>query len=306
MKKMIKYGVGVIAILAMLAGGAAYVLFGITKTADIRGGVLQVYNENVLGRIGANMTVFETERGLVVVDAHLAPLIDGARSKIAKRSDKKILAVFNTHWHPDHSGGNGKLTEEADIIAHKNVRQILTQDQKGFGLTKPGSVHEFDATPAEALPEILVDGSAQTFTQYGGEFRAVHYPKAHTSGDLVIFVPRHNIVVLGDLVWPRAFPFVDVYNGGTAQGIHDALASIADTTDQVSLFLIGHGAPISHSELVEYKNMIAASIAFVKAEKSKGRSLPAVQELGLPAGLLAWESKLTPAAEWIKMIYETI
>ena len=305
MSKYIKIGGVVIILLAGAAALALHFLLGTTKTMIVGDGVFQVFNESVAGRIGANMTIFETERGLVAVDAHLAPLASGARKKIAKKSALPLIAVFNTHWHPDHTGGNGLLTESADIIAHEETRTILSRPQQGFGLTKPGSVHEFDAVEAEALPEIIV-GDAQRFAQYGSQFRAVHYSAAHTNGDLVVFAPEYNVVVLGDLVWPQAFPFIDVHNGGTAMGLRDAIIEITAVTDENQIFLIGHGAPISHSELAAYGEMVSQSIDFVAAEKTSGKSLADIQAAGLPASFDSWHSELVPADIWIKMIFDTI
>lgn len=306
MIKWVTVGSSTIAILVLLVIAAFYHITGVTRAAEIRDDVFQVYNENALDRIGANMTLFETEIGLVSVDAHLAPLAKRARKKILHKSDSKILAVFNTHWHPDHTGGNKTFTSEAEIIAHENVKAILSRKHEGFGLTKPGSKHEFEPVVQSALPEVLIRDVEVTFTKYGSRFRAVHYPSAHTDGDLVIFAPEYDVVVLGDLVWPGSYPFIDVHNGGSAPGLRDALTNIIATTDNNQLFAIGHGEPMTRFELSKYLEMINASIDHVTREKSRGKTLKDIQESGLPDELTRWESALVPSSEWIKMVFETL
>src|SRR6188768_3665348 len=56
-----------------------------------------------------NTIVFEDARGLVVVDSgrhkeHQAAILDYAKAR-----GKPIVAIVNTHWHLDHSGGNQEL-----------------------------------------------------------------------------------------------------------------------------------------------------------------------------------------------------
>jgi len=301
-----KIGSGIVLILVLFISAAFYHVTGITKIAEIHDDVFQVYSENAFDRIGANVTFFRTDAGLVSVDAHLALLAKRVRKKIEHKSDSKLLAVFNTHWHPDHTGGNKFFTAEADIIAHENVKAVLSRKQLGFGLTKPGSEHEFEPIEQGALPEILVGDAETTFTKYGASFRAVHYPSAHTDGDLVIFAPDHDVVVLGDLVWPNSFPFIDVHNGGSALGLKIALTDIIAKTGDKQRFAVGHGEPMTRFAVSEYLEMVSASIDFVKRKKSNGETLKAIQESGFPDGLEHWESDLVPSSEWIKMIFETV
>ncbi len=302
MKKIIIIGIVTLGILTLLAN---HLIFGTVKISSVRDGVFQVYSQSVLGRIGSNITLFETDQGLVAVDAHLAPLIGRAMKKIEHRSKDKIIAVFNTHWHPDHSGGNGVLTAGADIIAHENTKALLSKPHKGFGLTKPGSVHEFAPVEAANLPEILV-GEAMDFTKYGARFEAKYVANAHTNGDLVIHAPSYGVTALGDLVWPNSFPYVDVYNGGSASGILAALRQVLQTSPEDQLFVIGHGAPMTMQELGVYVDMLRQTIELVTIAKANGDSLQTIQNNNVLANWSAWQSKLVPTNDWIRMIFETL
>ena len=48
--------------------------------------------------------------------------------------------LLNTHWHPDHSGGNVNMGKAGTVIvAHDNVRKRLAVDNfiKMFGMQAP-------------------------------------------------------------------------------------------------------------------------------------------------------------------------
>src|SRR5262245_23071668 len=56
-----------------------------------------------------NSVLFRTRDGFVLVDTgrhdwHVDTLMD-----FADRADRPIVAMINTHWHLDHSSGNGRV-----------------------------------------------------------------------------------------------------------------------------------------------------------------------------------------------------
>ncbi len=80
--------------------------------------------------------VLATSAGLVLVDSGSAEARQETLARIARiaREDKKsggagakVVALVNTHWHPDQTGANEALgTAGATIIAHAKTRQRLT------------------------------------------------------------------------------------------------------------------------------------------------------------------------------------
>lgn len=287
-------------LVAVAAAGYVFV-FGFTYSNSVKPGVYTIHSENPLSRIGANIVAFDTGSKWVLVDTHLGPLAESARAKLKSIKDQPVALAFNTHWHPDHSGGNATFTEEAQIIAHKNVLEILSGPHAATGLTSPGSGHSYDAASTANLPEATVSDS-QTFTQDNKGFAAVHFPNAHTNGDLTIFAHSFNVVALGDLIWPGAFPYVDIQNGGNAAGILFALEKTLEATNQNTIFIAGHGKPLTRNQVRTYEAMLRGTISHVSNLRSEGLSLEEIQANGLPKQWHGWASDLVPESEWIRMI----
>ena len=78
---------------------------------------------------GGNIGLSVGTDGVFLIDDQFAPLTDRIKAAIARLSDKPVKFVLNTHWHPDHTGGNENLgSSGAVIIAHDNVRKRLSVD----------------------------------------------------------------------------------------------------------------------------------------------------------------------------------
>src|SRR6266478_1676860 len=71
---------------------------------------------------GGNVAAMPTSEGVLLVDDKFAQDAPEILAKVKSISDKPIRYVLNTHQHGDHTGGNQKLIENAEIIAHKNAR----------------------------------------------------------------------------------------------------------------------------------------------------------------------------------------
>ncbi len=56
-----------------------------------------------------NTIVFDAPEGLVVVDTGRHDWHSDAILALARERGRPIVAILNTHWHLDHSSGNGRI-----------------------------------------------------------------------------------------------------------------------------------------------------------------------------------------------------
>src|ERR1035438_2274389 len=73
------------------------------------------------GNIGASVG----DDGIVIVDDQYAPLAEKIQAALKGITDKPVRFIINTHYHPDHTGGNEYFQKQALIIAQDNVRKRL-------------------------------------------------------------------------------------------------------------------------------------------------------------------------------------
>ena len=150
-----------------------------------------------LGEVGKNMTVFESDEGIVVVDAGLAfprdehlgvDLLLPDFSYLADRADQ-IRAVVLTHGHEDHVGALPYLLRELEIPEVWATRLTL-------GLVK-SKLDEHGLLRASELVEADPEGGAVRIGPFTAEFVRV----AHSIPDTVAVVldtPAGRIVHTGD------------------------------------------------------------------------------------------------------------
>lgn len=124
---------------------------------------------------------------------------------ISAISDGTIRTVINTHHHGDHTHGN-YLTYPATVIGHTLCRELVTAS----GLPHfPGIWTEPDWGDLRlAPPNVTFD---TTMTLWIGDTRAeLHCPPgpAHTTNDVVVYLPDQRILFSGDLVFNGGTPFV--------------------------------------------------------------------------------------------------
>lgn len=232
------------------------------------------------GNIGASVG----DDGIVVVDDQYAPLADKIQAALKGITDKPVRFIINTHYHEDHTGGNGYFQKQAPIIAHDNVRKRL---ETGGPAGNGGSVH-FDAKPQpkEALPIITFDHDL-TVHLNGEDIRALYFPAGHTDGDAMIFFPRSNVVHMGDDFVTYGFPFIDVDSGGSINGMIDGVEKVISQVPPDVKIIPGHG-PISTVEDVrKYLDMLKGTRDAVAKALQQGQTLDQMKQAKL---LDPWKS----------------
>lgn len=300
-----KYLIGGVAITILaIAGIAFHLIFGYVESVQIAERVTVLTRKSAVTQIGANVVVYRGDNGATVVDTQLPPLASSTRSKVDAAAQTQIATVIITHWHPDHSGGISAFSGDSDIVAHENVLARLSVPQEGFGLTKPGSHHQFDARTSAGLPTQSVS-TGLDLSNDSDTVEIVHYANAHTDGDLVVYFDNAGVAAVGDLIWPGSFPFVDAHNGGSVAGLESALRAVLARSKPGDRFVPGHGQAITYKEVSEYLEMVSGSRQWVEIRIEEGRSLEQVISAGLPENWDQWSSALVPSSVWIEMIFDS-
>ena len=123
---------------------------------------------------------------------------------------------------------------------------------------------------------------------------------------MFVFAPDFNIIAVGDLVWPGGFPFIDLQNGGSALGLAAALDVVLTISGTNTVFIAGHGEPMTRNDVQAYADMVKGTIGFVQEQRAKGLTISEIQTQGLPSKWRNWTSILVPEQEWIRMIVVSI
>jgi cyclase len=189
-------------------------------------------------------------------------------------SPAPIRLVVNTHHHGDHTHGN-YLTHPAAIVAHERCRELILET--GI-LHVPGVWEDVDWGELEVAPPIVTFDD--TLTVYSGDTRVeLHYigTPAHTTNDVVAWLPEQRVLYAGDLV----------FNGGTPFILMGSLAGALESVQRLRSFdaevvVPGHGEVCDLSAL----DRIEAYYRFVdrlagEAERAEVAPLEAAREADL-------------------------
>lgn len=235
-------------------------------------------NVYILMGAGGNIGASVGDDGIVIVDDQYAPLADKIQAALKGITDKPVRFIINTHYHPDHTGGNAYFQKQAPIIAQDNVRKRL---ESGGGGGNGGSIHmDMKPAPHEALPIITFDHDV-TVHLNGEDIRALYFPAGHTDGDSIIFFPHSNVVHMGDDFVTYGFPFIDVEAGGSINGmIYGVEKVIAQVPADVKI-IPGHGPVSDLDDMRAYVIMLKNTRDAVAQALKDGKTLDQMKQAKL-------------------------
>ena len=186
-----------------------------------------VYSTTNAGRV-FNSGVIVTNDGALVVDALDSEVIGRAeRDTIASVLKQPVRYLVSSPFHDPFSKGN---IAYADVfkIGHDNYRAgLLDQMQRGGA-----SADEQRAR----LPNLTFRD--RVIVHIGGkEVQILHFGRAHTRGDSIVFVPQDRIAYLSEVFFFEEFP-------NMAQGYGVSWLRVLDAVEALGadIFVPGHGA----------------------------------------------------------------
>ena len=220
---------------------------------------------------------------------------------------KPVRKIINTHFHWDHWQGNevyAGANSGVEIVASQRTKENLTKPDAGLGgipyiekqlASVPGEIEklkndvraatspevkarlESNLQQAEAYLEELrklkptmptrTVARTTTLNEQGREIQLHVLGRAHTDGDLFIYLPKEKVVATGDALidW---MPFM---NDGYPEDWVQTLTALEklDFTHIVP----GHGDVLPKSHLTFFRGYLTDLIAAVKSASAQGATL---------------------------------
>ena len=206
--------------------------FTFTKITD------DVYHATPAGglTVGCNGSVIINANDVLVVDSHISPAAAWAlREELKAITPKPIRYVVNSHFHYDHAHGNQIYGPDVEIIGHEFTRAQLASGaslSSRSAVTNVGGLADqleqlkkqiasapdaAERTKREAqlqvmerhyratqaitpVPPNVTLTETMTLHRGGREIRLLFLGRAHTAGDVIVYLPRERLIATGDLL----------------------------------------------------------------------------------------------------------
>lgn len=215
---------------------------------------------------GGNSGVIVGTDGVIVVDAKTTEaygkeLLDS----IGKITSKRVTTVILTHSDADHVNGLAAFPKGLTIISQENCKKEMEASEGGRG-----------AAPADYMPTKTVK-DRENVNIDGVHLRLLHFAPAHTSGDLIVYLPDDKIVFTGDIVATQVpDAIIHPQKNGSSEGwiktMNGIVALNADT------FIPGHGDVQTKAELQKRLTDASAKRDKIKMMVAQGKSLDQIKQ----------------------------
>ncbi len=247
---------------------------------------------------GGNIGVSIGDDGTIIVDNQFALLTDKIVAAIAELTDNPVSFVVNSHFHYDHTDGNENFGRAgALIVAQDNSRRRMATDQVLSGSNRPQPAYD-----EVGLPKITFMESMR-FYYNDNTVDVIHTGRGHTDGDAQVYFRDSNVIHTGDMFVRYGLPYIDYGNGGSLDGMIDALWSIAGLIDDDTIIIPGHGQLSTRTDLLEFRMMLVTIRGRIKDQITDGRSADQAVASNPARG---YAEPGGGTADWVRTAYEAL
>jgi glyoxylase-like metal-dependent hydrolase (beta-lactamase superfamily II) len=238
---------------------------------------------------GANSLLRFSANGLILVDGKLPgnyrALMSQVR-KISKISDLPVRVLIVTDHHENHTGNDAQfLAAHVPIVAQENVKHNLKSSNPSDGEV--------------ALPTFTY-ADDYTLRLGGVEARLVHFGRAHTNGDSIVYFPNLKVIAVGDLYTPNT-PEIDFACGGSLLSWGPVLGRILSLDFDIAV--PSAGPLVTRAELEAFKTKLDTLVSRGVSLLDKGVTKDQLMAR-LETDDLGWHFSFTP--EQLDKFYEEL
>lgn len=175
-------------------------------------------------------------------------------AEVARVSHGTPRAVINTHHHPDHTYGNGFLPPETVVIGHTQCREEVLA--AGLEATRVITAPDYGTLTVRPPELTFADRLTLHLTDHLVELR--YAGRAHTSNDVLVWLPDQRVLFAGDLAFAGGQPFL---LEGSVAGFRAAIAQMRALAPDV--LVPGHGPVRRGDEVPALLDAMDGYVAYV-------------------------------------------
>lgn len=210
------------------------------------------------------MMFLTTGEGVIAVDAPptMGPHILAAISSV---TDEPITHVIYSHTHFDHIGAAKVYPEDATVIAHNDSFEHL---KFKIDPNRPAPTQSFQ-------DEMILEVGSQTL-------ELKYHGLNHTPGNIFIYAPEQNVLMVVDVIFPGWSPFKDLAVAESIDGFFEAHDTVLDYdfTHFVGGHLTRHGTREDVLIQKEYMSDIVEAARSANAEMDFNAAFGEASERG--------------------------
>jgi cyclase len=270
-------------------------------------------NVYILVGAGGNITFSIGKDGVLLVDSGTAPMSDKVVAAIQAFGRQRnptgpllpIRYIINTSAHPDHSGGNEKITQSTlfrpleggeQIIAHDNVLRRMVE------------------APERAQPTHTYLTEQYKLNRYfnGEGVQVMHMPAAHSDGDSIVWFRFSDVISTGE-IFTDSYPVIDIQQGGSVNGVIDALNRIIDLifpefrVQGGTMLVPGHGRISDLTDIAYYRDMVTIVRDRVQDLIKQGKTLEQVKAAKVTADFdPVYDRRPAAAEKFVEAVYRSL
>jgi glyoxylase-like metal-dependent hydrolase (beta-lactamase superfamily II) len=229
-----------------------------------------------------NSSIIVNDNDVIVVDDHASPAAAAVLlDELKDITNKPVRTVINTHFHYDHAHGNQVFAKDVEIIGHEFTREMLLggkstqmplyrdylagiprqiedlkkriaaesdttrkatlQTQLQVAENNLASQAELKPTP----PNVTLQ-TRMTLHRGDREIQIRFLGRAHTAGDVVVYLPREKVVITGDMLTAALSNLSDAFVNEWPATLDELKKLDFDTV------LPGHGDAFSDKAKIDY------------------------------------------------------
>ena len=265
------------------------------KAIPVAGGI------HMLTGSGGNIGVLAGENGTLLVDSQFPQLHDKIVAAISPLGHGPVRFVANTNWHYDHAMGNELFRKGgAVIVGHENCPKRMASEQVHDVIGSKSGPY-----PPAAWPEITFSESL-TLHFNGEDIQVLHIPNAHSDADAIFIFKKANVIHTGDVFFSAGYPYIDITNGGSIDGMIAASDRVLGLAKADTMFIPGHGPAANRARLERYRAMLATVRDRVAKLAAEGKTLEQTIAAKPTADLDGDWQKAMPPESFVALVYKSL